>query len=175
MDEGQLKGLCYNCDDKYFSGHKCKEHKIFMAMTESVSEEEEVIPPMEELPPLVDLTPPSDPPEVEPVISLNALIGFSTPQTLKLIGYIKNQKVIILIDSGSIHNFIHGRIALEVNCYIHAVNYFQIMIPNGGSIKCGGRCENVWLQISQYHLESHMFSIDMSGCDIFLGVEWLHT
>jgi hypothetical protein len=26
MNERQLKGLCYNCDEKYFPGHKCKEH-----------------------------------------------------------------------------------------------------------------------------------------------------
>jgi hypothetical protein len=25
MAERQLKGLCYNCDEKYFPGHKCKE------------------------------------------------------------------------------------------------------------------------------------------------------
>jgi len=25
MVEHQIKGLCYNCDDKYFSGHKCTE------------------------------------------------------------------------------------------------------------------------------------------------------
>jgi hypothetical protein len=31
------------------------------------------------------------------------------------------------------------------------------------------------LQIGQYHLKSHMFSIDMGGCDIVLGVKWLHT
>ena len=24
MAERQLKGLCYNCDDIYFPGHKCK-------------------------------------------------------------------------------------------------------------------------------------------------------
>jgi hypothetical protein len=36
MVEHQFKGLCYNCDEKYFPGHKCKEHKIFMAMTEDV-------------------------------------------------------------------------------------------------------------------------------------------
>jgi hypothetical protein len=29
MVEFQLKGLFYNCDDKYFLGHKCKE-KIFL-------------------------------------------------------------------------------------------------------------------------------------------------
>jgi hypothetical protein len=32
MDECQLKGLCYNCDEKYFPGHKCKEQNIFMAI-----------------------------------------------------------------------------------------------------------------------------------------------
>jgi hypothetical protein len=49
------------------------------------------------------------------------------------------------------------------------------MISNGGSMKYGGRCENVFLQIGQYNLKSHMFSIDMGGCDIMLGVEWLCT
>jgi hypothetical protein len=46
---------------------------------------------------------------------------------------------------------------------------------NGGSMKCGGHCENVCLQIGEYHLKSHMFAIDMGGCDIVLGAEWLRT
>jgi hypothetical protein len=33
MVECQLKGLFYNCDDKYFPGHKCKEQKLFMAIS----------------------------------------------------------------------------------------------------------------------------------------------
>jgi hypothetical protein len=112
---------------------------------------------------------------VEPIIFLNALTRFSAPQTLKLIGYIKHRKVIILVDSGNTHNFIHRRIAQETHCYIHAVNNFQIMIANGGSMKCGGRCENVRLQIGDCHLKSHMFAIDMGGCDIVLGADWLRT
>jgi hypothetical protein len=40
MDECQLKGICYNYDEKYFTGHKCKEQNIFMAISEDVSEEE---------------------------------------------------------------------------------------------------------------------------------------
>jgi hypothetical protein len=42
-------------------------------------------------------------------------------------------------------------------------------------MKCGGCCENVCVQIGQYHMKSHMFAIDMGGCDIVLGVEWLRT
>jgi hypothetical protein len=86
-----------------------------------------------------------------------------------LIGYIKNQKVIILGDNGSTHNFIHHHIAQETLCYIHGVNNFKIMIVNGGSMNDGCRCENVFLQIGYYHLKSHMFYIDMGGCDIVLG------
>jgi hypothetical protein len=171
MDEFQLKCLRYNCDYKYFLGHKCKEQNIFMAISEDISEEDVETPLVSESAEITDITPPSDPPEVETVISLNALTGFSTPQTLKLIDYIKHRKVIILVDSGSTHNFIHRHIAQETHCYIHAVNNFQIMIANGGSMKCGGRCENVHLQIGDYHLKSHMFAIDMGGCDIVLGAD----
>jgi hypothetical protein len=32
-----------------------------------------------------------------------------------------------------------------------------------------GHCENVCLQICQYHMKSHMFAIDMGGCDIMIG------
>jgi hypothetical protein len=175
MVERQLKGFCYNCDDKYFPGHKCKEKNLFMAISKDIPEEDFDTPLVPESPKTTDINPPSDPPEVEPIISLNALTGFSAPQTLKLISYIKHRKVIILVDSGRAHNFIHHRIAQETHCYIHVVNNFQIMIANDGSMKCGGCCENVCLQIGDYHPKSHMFAIDMGGCDIVLGADWLRT
>ena len=90
MVERQLKGLCYNCDDKYFLGHKCKEQNLFMAISEDISKEDVETPLVSESPESTDITTPSDPPKVEPVISLNTLTGFSAPQTLKLISYIKN-------------------------------------------------------------------------------------
>jgi hypothetical protein len=49
------------------------------------------------------------------------------------------------------------------------------MISNGGSMKCGGNFENVSLQIGDYHLKSHMFSIDMGVCEIMLGAYWIST
>jgi hypothetical protein len=147
MVECQLKCLCYNCDDKYFLCHKCNEQKWFLAISEDVSEEDVETPLVSKSPETMDITPPSDPPEVEPAISLNDLTGFSAPQTLKLFGYIKHRKVIILVDSGSTHNFIHRRISQETHFYIHVVNNFQIMIANCNSMKCGGHYENVHLQI----------------------------
>jgi len=112
---------------------------------------------------------------VDLVISLHALLGISSPHTLKIKGYIKNRSVVVLIDSGSTHNFIHRRLADEIHWFVRHVSNFQILITNGGTMKCGGRCDNFKLQMGDYHLKSHMFSISMGGCDSVLGVEWIRT
>jgi hypothetical protein len=175
MAERQFKGLCYNCDEKYFHGHMCKEQKIFMAISEDVSEDDVEAPLVSMSPEPTNMNPPSDPPKVEPIISLNSLTDFFAPQTLKLIGCIKHMKVIIVVYNGSTHNFIHHHISQETNCCIRAINNFQIMIANGGSMKHGARCENMCIQIGEYHMKYHVFSIDMGGCDIVLGAEWLRN
>jgi hypothetical protein len=82
-----------------------------MAISEDVSDEYVEVSPKEVLPPTEYIRPHYDPPDVEPLISLHAITGFSPPQTLKLIGYIKNMKVIILVDSGNTHNFIHHHLS----------------------------------------------------------------
>lgn len=83
------------------------------------------------------------PQEEATIISLHALLGISSPQTLKLQGYIKHRKVVVLVDSGSTHNFIDNKAAKEIHCYVHPMANFQIMIANGGLMKCGGYYENV--------------------------------
>jgi hypothetical protein len=49
------------------------------------------------------------------------------------------------------------------------------MIANGGMMKCGGRCENFRLHMGYYQFKNHLFEIDMGGCDIIFGVEWLRS
>ena len=60
-------------------GHKCKEPNVFMDISEDVSEEYVELPIVSMSPEHIDITPPSDPPKVEPTISLNDLTGFFAP------------------------------------------------------------------------------------------------
>jgi hypothetical protein len=181
MVERRKQELCYYYDEKYSPGHKCREQKFFQIDVSTSTSSEDILSDeatdTEDTQPTVPISYPVPPPmePEEPVISLHALMGISAPQTLKIKGYIKHRPVVVLIDSGSTHNFIHRRIAEEVNCFVRPVSNFQILIANGGTMKCGGRCENVKLQMGDYHLKTHMFSISMGGCDIVLGVEWICT
>ena len=53
--------------------------------------------------------------EMNPTISCDALTRITTPQTIKIEGHIKKKKAIVLIDSRSTHNFIHCKIAKELD------------------------------------------------------------
>lgn len=63
------KGLCYNCDERYFPGHKCKSQFFLL-----LEHDDDDIP-----------APPTEPhtatdPEVLPQISLHAMLGHTSPQ-----------------------------------------------------------------------------------------------
>ena len=81
----------------------------------------------------------------------------------------------VLIDNASTHYFIHQRVTEAIHCFVRVVSYFQVLIVDGGTMKCEGRYENIKLHMGYYHLKTHMFAINMGGCDIVLGVEWLRT
>lgn len=80
----------------------------------------------------------------------------------------------VLIYSGSTHNFIHKRVAEVVHCFVWEVSNFQILIIHWGTMKCERNYENIKIQMGEYHFKTHMFGIEMGGYDIVPSVEWLH-
>ena len=103
LDEKRAKGLCFRCDNKWTKDHKCWEEKLFI-LEDTYDEDDDEEEPEEE--PLTEK-------EEEDIatILLHALEGIAAPQTLKIIRYIKKKKVVILVDSGSTHNFINKKVA----------------------------------------------------------------
>jgi hypothetical protein len=110
-----------------------------------------------------------------PTISCNALAGINTPQTLNIKGYIRKKKVIVLIDSGSTHNFIHYKLAKDLNCFVYPTPYFQVMIADGGTINCLGKCNKIKLTMGEYVMNIPMISIPMGGVDVVLRIQWLQS
>lgn len=83
----------------------------------------------------------------ELVILLHALAGISSPQTLKIRGFIKHRPIVFLIDSGSIHNFIHQRVVEVVILLSEQSLISRSRLLMGGTMKCEDCCENVKLQM----------------------------
>jgi hypothetical protein len=157
MDERREKGLCFNYDSKYSKGYKCGENKLFYIDCEEEEDQE--------------LEPSQDPnlEETTPTISCHALAGIVVPQSLKIQGYIKKKKVTILIDSGSTHNFIDYKLAKDLNCCVYPAPDFQVMIADGGTINCSGKCHSIKINMGEYFLDIPMIAIQMGGVYVVLG------
>ena len=81
----------------------------------------------------------------------------------------------MFIDSGSTHNFIHYKVSKYLNFFVYPTPEFQVMIADGGTINCSGKCHNLNLIMGEYVLNSPMISIPIGGADVVLGYQWLQS
>ena len=163
MNERREKGLCFYCDNKYSKGHKCSENKLFYIDCEEEEDRE------------LDLPQDPDLEETTPTIYCHALVGINVPQTLDIHRYIKKKRVPVLIDSDSTHNFINYKLAKDLNCFVYLAPEFQVMIANGGTTNCLGKCHSINLNMGEYFLNRPMIFIQMGGVDVVLGVQLLQS
>jgi hypothetical protein len=87
----------------------------------------------------------------------------------------KRKNVIVLIDSGSTHNFIHYKLVKALNCFVYPTLEFQVIIANGRNLNCSGKCNKINLTMGKYVMNSPMISIPMGGVDVVLGIQWLQS
>ena len=161
-------GLCFYCEEKFVRGHKCARRQILLLdVGYNSAEEEEIVQELQQL----EL--------VEGVnaccITACALYGIPAIKTMKLTAVIKNCPVVVLLDSGSSHNFIHIGMVKKLGWKLdHSFNC-DVMIADGGQIQSKGCCAEIPLAIGNYGYTSDMFALPLGGCDVVLGVQWLRT
>lgn len=71
-------------------------------------------------------------------ISFHAIAGTEHPQTIRVLGKLKNKDVIVLIDGDSTHNFIDQSIVSKFSLPVTKDKKFQVMVANHEKIDCVG-------------------------------------
>jgi len=170
MEERRRKGLCYSCDSKWSRGHVCAVPKLFLLelTDEPPPHPDKPAGPVEEDPGDFFL-------DEFPEISLNAITGTPHPKTMRLVGFLNLHPIVILIDSGSTHNFIHTTVAATLGIQPLVQNPLRVKIANGAEIPSPGCCKAVEFKIQGFSFRTDFFILPLAGCDAVLGVQWLRT
>jgi hypothetical protein len=138
QQERRRQGLCFNYDELYVHGHVCQ--RLFYLVNDDYIDDdvpaeaavaavfqEERTPAPTSLDSTCDAPPAGD----LPTMSLKALAGVSTENSMLLPVTVRGQRLVALLDSGSTTNFIHADLfsRLGLNTTPHPL--LQVLVANG--------------------------------------------
>jgi hypothetical protein len=88
---------------------------------------------------------------------------------------VSEQKVSVLIDGGSLHNFIDS--ALLERRHIPTVEFegFGVEVAGGRTIPCDRYIPGMKLTLGRHNLAQDFYVMDLPDTNIILGVQWLST
>jgi len=111
--------------------------------------------------------------EEAPLLSLNALNGISTYQTMRITGRVKNTPLYILIDSGSTHNFLDLGTAKRLHYNIKKIPPLQVVVANGQHLQCAAMCKGFSWNLLGESFTTDAMLVSLGNCEMVLGVQWL--
>ncbi|KAA0054180.1 transposon Tf2-1 polyprotein isoform X1 [Cucumis melo var. makuwa] len=147
------KGLCFKCDEKYYSGHKSKEpelREIRMFVVNADNVEEEII-------------------EEEYYEQKELSMKWKVRE--KIFG----EEVVVLIDCGATHNFISNKLVTELKLSTKKTSHYGVILGSGTAIKGKGACENVELLLNDWKVTAEFLPLELGGVDAILGMQWLYS
>ncbi|KAL4348377.1 hypothetical protein GQ457_17G003950 [Hibiscus cannabinus] len=171
IDDRRKKCLCFWCSAKYAPGHQCAKSQMFQIMVEGAEEEVE---PEEFL----------DCEEGEfsshegqkgevPTLSLQAMWGESSCETMKFNVQIGGEYLVALVDSGSSHTFISPSAVKRVGLLIDRKCCLKVTVANGGTLETLGWCKAVKWETQGKEFETDFLILPLKNSDLVLGVQWL--
>lgn len=164
------RGLCYRCDEKWSIGHRCKRKELSVLLTcEEEEDEAELSPSSHTSEERIEVPP--DP--IQPEISLNSVMGISSPCTLKLLGKIGGADVVVMVDPGATHNFISSEMAKRLGLPVNPGKSFGVSLGMAESVQGEGECRSVVLELQGIVVIENFLVLPLGNSNIILGIQWL--
>ena len=164
MAERRRQGLCYNCDEQYTRGHQCP--RLFY-LEVSDPDDEQVLAQEDIQQDSQQLV------EQPPLISLHAIAGISTNETLKVYVTIGEYQLVALLDSGSTTNFINMAAAQQIGLHFHDSPGASVIVANGDRVQCQGLARDVATKIGADFFALECYAIPLDCFDMVLGIAFL--
>ncbi|XP_066373490.1 uncharacterized protein [Miscanthus floridulus] len=151
MQEKRQSGQCYFCLESYNKDHKCAAKGVF----------------------LMDLADGEDDPlsEINDLeISLSALTGLSSADSMLLQVTVSGVQLRALVDTGSTHTFIHSTLVERLGLTVTPRVGLNVMVANGDRVRNPGVCLATPVTIGGEAFSIDCFTLDLGGFDLVLGV-----
>ncbi|KFK40184.1 hypothetical protein AALP_AA3G341400 [Arabis alpina] len=163
-------GLCFRCDEKWSVRHVCPKAELRVLVVQPDGSEKEWEPKKEE----------DEVVEVQDTakfaaLSLNSLVGISSPRTMKMRGQIANTEVTVMIDSGASHNFVSLGLVQQLCLAVDNTGGYGVVTGTSFTVPGNGICRTVTLSIQGYSVKTSFLPLELGSAEVILGMQWLET
>ncbi|XP_012453555.1 uncharacterized protein LOC105775598 [Gossypium raimondii] len=173
MAERKQKGLCFWCGVKYHAGHKCMRSQLYQVLLEPHSDGE--IEEFQECSDKLEENGVDEEGLTSPTISLNALTGMQGHNTMRMAAKLGTHWAIILVDSGSTHNFVDAKLVHRLSLPVMRQEQLRVSVANGSCLFTRGLCKEITWEVHNQRFTTDFMVLALKGCDMVLGVQWLLT
>ncbi|XP_020082221.1 uncharacterized protein LOC109705849 [Ananas comosus] len=178
IEQRRAAGLCFKCGEKYQPGHQCSlkglnliqgEDDLLEIYDEScITEEREDAEEGRN-------TKETDGDIRELGVSVHALSGGKTQDTIKVPGESKGKTLTILIDTGSTHSFIDIQTAREIKARLVAAAPLVVTVANGQKVLSKLQCPEFTWTMQGQEFKADLRVIRLEGSSVLLGIDWLRV
>lgn len=106
-------------------------------------------------------------------LSQDAVAGTDGPRTMRLMGNVQGQEVLILVDSGSSHTFLSTRIVNSIAVVQSMDKPMSVRVANGGLLHCSATIPAAQWSVGDYSFTTDLKILPLQHFDMILGMDWL--
>lgn len=108
-------------------------------------------------------------------LSINSVVGLTSPQTIKVEGLIENQEVVVLIDCGATHNFISAELVQKLGLPRMETSGYGVIMGTGFVVQGAGICKGVTLSLQNLEITENFLPQELGSSNAILDMKWLSS
>jgi hypothetical protein len=89
---------------------------------------------------------------------------------MRIVGVIHFHRVIVLINSGSTHNFVDTKLAASLGIQPQPQDGITVQVANGQEVASPGCSREVKVKLQGVVFRTDLFILPLAGCDAVLGI-----
>ncbi|CAA0837940.1 Unknown protein, partial [Striga hermonthica] len=102
-----------------------------------------------------------------------AVLPVRERESYKAYSWVKDRRVIVLVDNGSSHNFINTDLSQKMKLPTTKIEPFEVRVANGERLQCTESFRKVPIKFNGVTVKADLYALPLVGPDVFLGVQWL--
>ncbi|KFK23310.1 hypothetical protein AALP_AAs43195U000200 [Arabis alpina] len=160
MAQRKAAGLCFRCDEKWHIRHVCPKRELMVMIVQPDGSDVLWEYENDEFSDATDL------PITELAeLSLNSLVGISSPSTMKMTGTVGAEEVVVMIDSGASHNFISQGLVKLLDLKPNRTGNYGVLTGAGVTVKGDGICRGLDLMIQGLRVRADFLPLSLGSAD----------